>query len=48
MKDEGAASLMARPFIPRWLYCRFANIGWKQQAKKHGARDKINARPYTS
>ncbi len=42
-----AVSLMARPFIPRWLYCAFANFGWRQQAKRHGVRNKIRARPYT-
>jgi hypothetical protein len=41
-----AVSLMARPVIPRWLYCAFANIGWRQQAKQHGVRKKIFSRPY--
>jgi hypothetical protein len=48
MKNEEAASHIARPFIPKWLYCKFANIRWRQRARKHGARDKIHARPYAS
>ncbi len=41
-----AASLMAKPFIPKWLYCAFANIGWRQQARKHGVRKQMYSRPY--
>ncbi len=41
-----AASLMGRPFIPKWLYCAFANIGWRRQAKKHGVQKQMYSRPY--
>ena len=43
--DETAA-LMAKPMMPIWFYLFMANFGMKSQAKKHGARKKIHARPY--
>jgi hypothetical protein len=41
-----AVELMARPLIPKWLYFAMANMGWKQQARKHGVRRQMRARPY--
>jgi hypothetical protein len=41
-----AVDLMAKPLMPRWLYTAVGNRGWKQQAKKNGVRNRINARPY--
>lgn len=41
-----AVDLMARPFMPRWLYTTIGNWGWKKQAKKNGVRGKLMARPY--
>lgn len=43
---QEAIELMAKPFIPRWLYILFGGIGWKRRARKYGARKKLNNRPY--
>jgi len=43
--DE-ASALMAKPFIPKWLYTFIANRGMKSQAKKHGVLKQVYARPY--
>ena len=43
--DE-AIRLMAKPVIPRMLYTEMGNIGWRQQAKRYGARKKLRDRPY--
>lgn len=45
--DE-AAALIGKPIIPRWLYLMMANYGMRSQAKKHGVRNQIDARPYVS
>jgi hypothetical protein len=45
--DE-ASALMAKPLFPRWLYVLMANWGMKSQAKKHGAKKKLLAKPYES
>ena len=43
-----ASTLMARPLVPKWLYRFMANWGMKQEAKKHGAKKTVLARPYES
>jgi len=43
---EEAVNLMAKPFIPRFLYLFMGNMGWKRQAKKNGVRNRIGDRPY--
>lgn len=43
---QEAIELMAKPFIPRWLYVLFGGMGWKRRAKGHGARKKLYDRPY--
>lgn len=43
---QEAIELMAKPFIPRWLYLLFGGIGWKRRSKKHGARKMLYDRPY--
>jgi multimeric flavodoxin WrbA len=45
--DE-ASTLMARPLFPRWLYRSMANWGMKREARKHGAKRTVLARPYES
>jgi multimeric flavodoxin WrbA len=41
-----ARDLLAKPFIPNWLYKVVGGFGWKQQAKKYGAQSIVKARPY--
>jgi len=43
---EGAVRLMAKPFLPRWLYILMGNRGWKRRARKHGVSSSLDARPY--
>jgi hypothetical protein len=38
--------LLAKPFIPNWLYKVVGGFGWKQQAKKYGTQSTVKARPY--
>jgi len=41
-----ARGLLAKPFIPNWLYKVIGGFGWKQQAKKYGAQSIVKSRPY--
>lgn len=41
-----AARLMAKPFVPRWLYMLVGNLGWKRRARNHGASARLDARPH--
>lgn len=41
-----ARDLMARPFIPNWLYRFLGGFGWKQQAKGYGVENRLQDRPY--
>jgi multimeric flavodoxin WrbA len=41
-----ARDLLAKPFIPNWLYKVIGGFGWKQQAKKYGARKSLRRQPY--
>ena len=41
-----AARLMAKPFLPRWLYMLVGSLSWKRQAKKHAASGDLDARPH--
>lgn len=43
---EEAVRLMARPFVPKWLYMWIGGWGWKRKAKKNGVLKKINDKPY--
>ena len=43
---QEAIKKRAKLFVPNWLYILFGTIGWKWQAKKHGAYKKLNDRPY--
>lgn len=42
----GAIQLMAKPFIPSWLYILLGEMGWKRLARKAGALKEIRRRPY--
>lgn len=41
-----AEVLMAKAIVPVWMYVWFGNRGWKRQAKKYGAQNKLRDRPY--
>jgi len=41
-----AVDIAAKPLIPQWMYVFVANRGFKSQAKKYGAQDKLYDRPY--
>jgi multimeric flavodoxin WrbA len=45
---EAAQDLLAKPFIPVWLYQVLGLVGWRQQAKTHGAQRSLKNKPYTS
>jgi hypothetical protein len=41
-----AVRLMAKPLVPARVYTWLGAVGWRRQAKKHGAADKLHERPY--
>jgi hypothetical protein len=41
-----AVDMMARRLIPAWAYMRMGGLGWRMQARKHGAHRRLGARPY--
>jgi multimeric flavodoxin WrbA len=41
-----AQALLAKPFIPGWLYRWMGAFGWRQQAKHYGAEKSLKRRPY--
>ncbi len=43
---RSARDLLARPFIPNWLYRLVGGFGWKQQAKGYGMERRLRDRPY--
>jgi hypothetical protein len=43
--DE-AVVLMAKRLLPYWLYTFLGQRSWRQQAKEHGAKTPLGARPY--
>ncbi len=43
--DE-AVALMAKPFIPAWMYRLMGGLGWRQQAKPNGVADQLGRRPH--
>jgi hypothetical protein len=42
-----AATLFARPLMPRWMYTLFGNLGWRMQLRKNRARRPLSYRPYS-
>jgi hypothetical protein len=45
---QEVVDLMAKPFIPKWLYVLVGNFGWITTSKKYGANKNLRARPYES
>lgn len=43
---EKAQQLLAKPFIPGWMYRWMGLYGWRQQAKQYGMEKSLNRRPY--
>ena len=43
---DQAQVLLAKPFIPGWLYRFVGSFGWKQQARKWGQADLLKKKPY--
>jgi multimeric flavodoxin WrbA len=43
---QAAIDLMAKSFVPGWLYRAMGWFGWKQQAKRWGADKSLKRRPY--
>jgi multimeric flavodoxin WrbA len=43
-----AQDLLAKPFIPAWLYRSMGAIGWRQQAKRWGAGKSLKRKVYQS
>ena len=43
---EEAIKLMAKPFIPHWLYLMFGQLSWRKHARKYGTHKNLNDRPY--
>jgi len=41
-----AVDLMAKPFLPVWLYTWVAGSRWKRRAKEHGVQKRLHDRPY--
>ncbi len=37
---------LARPVIPAWLYALMGGWGWRQQARRYNAQDRLRLRPY--
>ena len=43
---QEAIDLVSKRMMPKKFYTMVGNIGWKMQAKKYGARKKMNEKPY--
>jgi hypothetical protein len=43
---EEARRLVGKLPIPGWLYRFMADWGFRQAARRHGARSRVGARPY--
>ncbi len=41
-----AQALIAKPFIPAWMYRAMGVYGWKQQAKQYSADKLLRRQPY--
>ena len=42
-----AIDLISKQFIPSTLYIKFGNLGWRAQARRHGAGKKLKDKPYS-
>lgn len=45
--DE-ARALLAKPFVPAWMYRAMGIIGWRQQAKEYGMQTTLKRQPYAT
>jgi hypothetical protein len=43
---EDAQKLLAKPFIPSWMYRWMGIYGWRQQAKQFGMEKELKRQPY--
>jgi hypothetical protein len=43
---QAARDILAKPFIPGWLYRLFGGFGWRQQAKRYGAEKHMRRKTY--
>ena len=43
---QEAQALLAKPFIPAWLYRTMGVYGWRQQAKQYSAEKSLKQQPY--
>jgi hypothetical protein len=41
-----AQALLAKPFIPAWLYRAMGVYGWRQQARQYHAENSLKRQPY--
>ena len=44
---QEAQKLLAKPFIPGWMYRWMGIFGWRQQAKQYGMERSLRRQPYT-
>jgi hypothetical protein len=42
-----AQELLAKPFIPAWMYRWMGIYGWRQRAKQYGMDKSLKHQPYT-
>jgi len=45
---QTAIELLAKSFIPGWLYRTLGGFGWKQQAKRWGVEKQLKRQPYAA
>jgi len=43
---QEAIDSMAKSLVPPWMYVLMGSLGWRLQARKHGAWRKLGARPH--
>lgn len=43
---DSAVALLARPFIPTWMYRLIGGVSWKIQARKYGMKKELRRQPY--
>jgi len=44
---QEAQELLAKPFVPSWMYRWMGIYGWRQQAKQYGMERSLKRQPYT-
>ncbi len=43
---DQAITLMAKSFIPKWVYTLVGEVGWRYRAKQNGMQNNLKDRPY--